>query len=183
MISLVIPSSKYKDSFITAVKEIKMQPFLGSPSVKQFADLDLKKLENDFENYVVKPLIDMMNGVNLPEGFVPATEFWIIKNEKFAGRICLRSRLTNFMEKYIGHVGYMVVPSFRNQGIATHALKCILEKAFENHLSEVLIICEENNLISKHMLVKALEKFGGFEDSPKERDGTVMLRYRIKTSK
>ena len=181
MIKLVIPSSKYQRTFISAVKEIKQLQGFISPSVKQFADYDLEKLENDFDNYIVSPLIDTMNGVNLPQGFVPATEFWIIKDEKFAGRICLRHHLTEFMAKYIGHIGYMVVPSFRKQGIAKTALKYILQEAYKMSLSEVLIICEEDNDISKHMLINAMNNFGGYEDTPQEKSGKKMLRYWIKT--
>lgn len=181
MIKLVIPSSKYKQSFISAVKEIKKLQGFISPSVQQFADYDLKRLEGNFENYIVLPLINTMNGVNLPEGFVSATEFWIIKDENFVGRICLRHELTEFMAKYIGHIGYMVVPSFRKQGIATAALKQVLQRAYEKSLSEVLVICEEDNDISKHMLIKAINTFGGYEDTPQEKNGKKMLRYWIKT--
>lgn len=181
MIELVIPSSKYKQTFISAVKEMKKFQGFVSPSVKQFADYDIELLENDFNNYIVKPLIDTMKGVNLPEGFVSATEFWIIKDGKFAGRICLRHKLTEFMEKYIGHIGYMVVPSFRRQGIAKTALKQVLQKAYNLSFSEVLIICEDDNEISKRMLLSAMNTFGGYEDTPQEKNGKKMLRYWIKT--
>lgn len=181
MIKLVIPSVKYKETFISAVKEMKQLQGFISPSVKQFAEYDLDKLEHDFDNYIVTPLIDTMNGVNLPKGFVPATEYWIIKDEQFVGRICLRHKLTEFMEKYIGHIGYMVVPSFRKQGIARLALKYVLQEAYKRGLSEVLIICEENNYISKHMLLQAIKNYGGHEDVFQEKNGTKMLRYWINT--
>lgn len=181
MIELVIPSSKYKKTFINAVKEIKKNNGFISPSIKQFVDYNIEKLENDFDNYIVRPLIDTMNGINLPEGFVPAIEFWIIKDQKFAGRICLRYKLTEFMEKYIGHIGYMVIPSFRNQGIAQIALNYVLKEAFQNKIFKVLIICEENNDISKHIIANAMKEFGGYEDTPEEKNGIKLLRYWINT--
>ncbi|MGN0913547.1 MAG: GNAT family N-acetyltransferase [Alphaproteobacteria bacterium] len=181
MVDLVIPSVKYKDTFIAAVKELKKQTGFVSPSVQQYADYDLNKLQNNFEDYIVKPLIDTMNGVNLPDGFVPATEFWIIKNEKFAGRICLRHSLTDFMEKYIGHIGHMVIPSMRNQGIAKYALKLVLKKATAKKIKQVLLICEDDNLISKHIIEKFVQRFGGYQDTSTERKGVKMLRYWITT--
>lgn len=75
----------------------------------------------------------------------------------------------------------MVVPSFRKQGIATAALKQVLQRAYEKSLSEVLVICEDDNDISKHMLIKAINTFGGYEDTPQEKNGKKMLRYWIKT--
>ncbi len=179
MVNLVIPSVMYKNTFIEAVKELKEQTGFVSPSVQQYIDYDLNELQNNFEDYIVKPLIDTMNGVNLPDGFVPATEFWIIEDEKFAGRICLRHCLTDFMEKYIGHIGYMVIPSMRNQGVAQKALELILKKSAEKGIRQVLLICEEENLISKHMIEKFMQHLGGYQDTPTERKGVQMLRYWI----
>mgnify|MGYP006916043778 CR=1 FL=1 len=69
MIELVLPSIIYKDSFIAAVKDTKQNGNKGfvSPAVQKFIDYDLAKLDNDFENYIVKPLLDNMRGDNLPQ--------------------------------------------------------------------------------------------------------------------
>lgn len=181
MIKLVIPSVKYKETFINAVKDIKKLEGFISPSVKQFADYDLNELETNFESYIVKPLIDTMNGINLPEGFVPSTDLWIMKDDVFVGRIGLRHELTDFLEKYVGHIGYMIIPAYRKQGIATEALRLMLIEAAQKNIKEVLLICEEDNEISKHMIEKAINKFGGRIDTPQERKGVKMLRYWLNT--
>lgn len=181
MIELVIPSVKYKETFINAVKDLKKLEGFISPSVQQFADYDLTELENNFQDYIVKPLIDTMNGVNLPEGFVPSTDFWILKGNVFVGRIGIRHRLTDFLEKYVGHIGYMVIPSYRKQGIASEALRLILGEASKMNIKEALLVCEEDNDVSKHMLENAVKKFGGRVDTPQERKGVKMLRYWVNT--
>lgn len=181
MLKLVIPSVQYQDTFIDAVKDIKSMTGFISPAVEQFSNYDIERLKNDFENYIVKPLLDTMNGINLPEGFVPSTEFWIIKDDVFVGRIGLRHKLTDFLEKYVGHIGYMIIPSFRNQGIATEALTLVLKEAHKMGIKQALLVCEDDNQVSRHMLEKALQHFGGYQDAPQERKGIKMLRYWINT--
>lgn len=184
MIELVLPSVKYKDSFIAAVKDIKRNGNNGfvSPSVQRFAEYDMARLENDFENYIVNPLLDLMKGINLPKEYVPGTDFWIIKDGTFVGRVGLRHRLNDHLLKYAGHIGYMVVPAYRRQGIGKKALELCLQKAKEIGIDEALLTCHEKNFVSKHLIEQAMHKFGGHQDYSEKEDGEVVLRYWIKTT-
>lgn len=183
MIELVLPSVKYKESFIAAAEDMKRHGREGfvSPAVQKFMDYDLARLENDFENYIVKPLLDNMNGINLPEGYVAGTDFWIIKDGVFVGKINLRHELTENLLRHGGHIGYVVIPSYRRQGIVTKALELCLKKAKEKGIEKVLLTCDATNYVSKHVIEHAMNKSGGYQDVAEKIGETTMLRYWINT--
>lgn len=68
----------------------------------------------DFNNYE--------KGINLPENYVPASYFWLVRGNDFIGEISIRHRLTPALEKYGGHIGYKIRYSEWNKGYGTKML-------------------------------------------------------------
>ena len=185
-ITLELPDIKYKASFIKAVKEMKANPNNIQPSEKDMATTDIERCETDFENYIVKPAHDWHQGKNLPGGWVPWSNYWMIADGEFVGRVSFRHVLANErLQKYGGHIGYMVLPSKRKKGYAKQALLLALRKAKEKGLDEVLVCCRTINEASKRTIENAMRINGGRLDGviPNE-DGTgETLRYWVKTEK
>ena len=65
-------------------------------------------------------------GTNVPERWVPATQFVCLRGEKIVGMIQVRRELNDYLRLYAGHIGYSVHPRHRRQGVATRMLAAAL---------------------------------------------------------
>lgn len=175
---LILPTTEYKTSFIEAVKEYQEHPDTDLRSL-QYRDLSIAELEADFGGYVEK-IKSNARGENLPEGWVPSTVFWLVDGGEFLGRVSIRHRLTEHLEKIGGHIGYDIRPSQRGKGHGNTILALALLKAQELGISRALLTCDETNIISR----KVIEKNGGvFEDHATDpATGVNKLRFWIENT-
>jgi predicted acetyltransferase len=134
---LVLPSVKYKESYLGALEEAKTDP--GNLISK----LQEPKENETFENFV-EHFYDEMKGVNLPEGYVPATMFWLIDNDEFIGRIQIRHKEPDSIRS--GHIGYYVRPSKRKMGYGKKMLEMALLEAKKIGFEKVLLTCNDDNI-------------------------------------
>ncbi len=120
--------------------------------------------------------LDMRQGREL-DGLVPATNFWIIVEEEYVGRISIRHELNEWLKNYGGHIGYEIKTSARCKGYATGALKLALRYCLEKlKLTEVLITCDDQNIPSW----KVIEKNGGIlQEKKKDQNGRLSRYYWI----
>ena len=84
----------------------------------------LKRMENPTEWIAFCKTLD--EGTNVPECWVPATQFVCLRGEKIVGMIQVRRELNDYLRNYAGHIGYSVRPDERQQGIATWMLHNVL---------------------------------------------------------
>jgi predicted acetyltransferase len=111
----------------------------------------------DFAKYV-QDRLDWKKGKNLPEGWIPFSTFWLVRNDNvILGTSRLRHKLTEHLRNNGGHIGYNIRPSERRKGYGTLILKLALKKAHEIGLGRVLIMCDGDNTASS----KIIEKNGG----------------------
>lgn len=174
MLKLVKPSKKYQKTFIEGVKEIQR---IDEGKGMDLQRLDIKAVEKDFFAYLRK-LKDNESGYNLPKGYVCNSDFWLIDNNKFVGKVGLRHKLTPKLRNVGGHIGYIIRPSCREKGYGSKILALALKKAKLLGIKKVLVTCAEKNIGSK----KIIEKNGGklFSRS-KIESGIMELRYWVKT--
>ena len=156
-LSLVSPSSDYKESYLEAVRGFQQE------SLWWHADTDLQKLDENFDAFIEELL-----------GRTGETTFWATIDDKFAGRISVRHELTPALRIMGGNIGYDVSPAFRKMGVATEMLRKVLPFAKTIGLIEVLITCDDNNVGS----IKAIEKNGGvLKETKKLTEGKPFKRY------
>ncbi len=107
---------------------------------------------DNFEPYT-KKLLDYGQGRNLPEGWVSASTFWLVKDdETLLGRTSIRHSLTPALDQRGGHIGYYIRPSQRGQGYGTLILALSLEKAKDLGLKRVLVTCDDDNIASARII-------------------------------
>jgi len=172
---LVTPSEKYKDSFIAGVKEYQGETPLNSRH-EYYRAIDVSDMKDNFDAYL-KRLSDAEIGVGLPSGHVPQTDFWLVDNDQYIGRVSIRHTLTDHLLNIGGHIGYDIRPSQRHKGYGTKILELALPKAKELGIDKLLLTCDETNIPSR----KIIEANGGvFEDKrPNPHGGSDKLRYWI----
>lgn len=136
--------------------------------------LDQKDLS--FHDYI-KQLNDQAKGRGLPEGWVPASSFFLLDDKnKIYGAINIRHRLTEILETLGGHIGYSIRPTERKKGYGSLILNLGLQEAIKLGLKKVLVTCNINNIAS----AKVIQNNGGKFDSISKVDDKTMNRYWIK---
>lgn len=162
---LARPHMQYKESFIAAMREFEKE---GSPPRWSFEALDAH-----FDEYVE---ILIQNETEPMPGFVPQTSYWLIVEEQYAGSIDIRHKLTPALQKFGGHIGYQIRPSFRKKGYGELQLKLCLPYVWQMGIERALITCDDDNIASR----KIIEANGGvLHDSIDNNREVLTRRYWI----
>lgn len=119
------------------------------------------------------------NDINLPEGWVRASQYCLIDldSTKIIGLLQLRHKLNQDLLETGGHIGYSISPSERGNGYAKFMLKEALKSARNLGISDILITANEDNIASNAVILSA---GGELENTFVEEDGNVVNRYWIK---
>jgi predicted acetyltransferase len=126
-----------------------------SPSVRNF--LHYYEEGISFRRYL-EVLAEHERGENLPANHVPSTFLFAFAGTRIVGRVSIRHSLNPYLERFGGHIGYVVVPEYRRQGYATAILRQSLQIARQKlGLRRVLVTCDDDNVGS----IKTIEKNGG----------------------
>ena len=109
------------------------------------------------------------------EGRVHCTYRWIVEDGAVLGAIALRHRLTDFLLRAGGHIGYGVRPSARRRGLASWALGAMLPQARRLGLDRVLVTCDVANEASR----RTIERHGGVLEDVRDTELGRLNRYWI----
>ena len=113
---------------------------------------------NPDEEDVIQRFKDNRDSSKLPSNYVPSYDYFAVDDDKFIGVINIRTRLTEDLLKFGGHIGYGVNPKYRRMGYGTEILRLGLEKIKEFiDEDDVLITCDDDNIGSAMII----EKNGG----------------------
>ncbi|GMQ64450.1 GNAT family N-acetyltransferase [Vallitalea maricola] len=148
-VKLVEPSILYRESFLDFIEDVKET---GYESYELYS-----KAEKDFNEFI-KELLNSSKGINIPEGWVPCSSFWLVDNlEEVIGVIRIRHCVNSEFLEMVGHIGYEIKSTHRKKGYGSKLLELGLVEARKLGLEEVIITCDENNIGSR----KIIEKFKG----------------------
>lgn len=159
---LTRPNIDYKDSYIEAIKEYQ--------STGRYKHFDISSLQNDFETFV-QSLLQEKSIHHRPfqewAEPVPETIAWLVKDEEYLGSVAIRHRLNWHLEKWGGHIHFIIRPSMRGKGFG----KTILRKAIPiaNYLGvekALMTVAPDNQ-----KAIRVIEACGGeFEDETSATD-------------
>lgn len=145
-IKLVEPSLKYEDQ----VMKIR-EDFLNNK--ENFAGCAMLE---DCDNYL--KWIDFDNRLSsiLKDGYVKSHVYLGVResDNKVVGIIDCRMKLTDFLLKYGGNIGYSVSINERRKGYGKEMLRLLLLKCKDEFLMDkVLITCDKENIASKKTIL------------------------------
>ncbi|HIF5637030.1 TPA: GNAT family N-acetyltransferase [Vibrio parahaemolyticus] len=147
---LVSPSPEFESAFLVMYKDFAD----NAPENSEYYSESIA----GFSAYVQR-LNDEAEGVNLREGYVPCSHFWLVDCQKaILGVIRVRHNIGNeFLSLEAGHIGYDIAPSFRGRGYGKQMLKLALPEAKRLGIEKALITADEDNYASR----KVIEANGG----------------------
>lgn len=132
------PSLKDKDEWLRYVLETKEDNPNATPGGF--------KEDTVYENWCQK-IINSSKSINLEEGRVPSSFYFLIDNNRIIGSISIRHSIeSDMLKKFGGHIGYNIRPSERKKGYATKMLSLALKKCQELELYNVMITCKKENI-------------------------------------
>lgn len=115
---LVKPSADYKESFLEALKEYQAEG--------RYTFLDADELKSDFQGFITK-LNDGKRNLHKPYADwvepVPETVLWFVKDDQYIGTLNIRHRLNWHLEKWGGHINFVIRPSYRGKGYGKKMLQ------------------------------------------------------------
>lgn len=147
MVRFVLPSKKYKKSFLEAVKEFRKENNWYVLSV----DIPIDEVNKNFSAYVQR-IRNLSKGIGLAKGYVPETVYWLVDRNKFIGRASIRHRLTKHLRLIGGHIGYEIRPSERKKGYGKKILELTLLKARKLGIKKALVTCDATNTASQKII-------------------------------
>ena len=99
--------------------------------------------------------VDTARGINLPEGFIPCTTYWVMLGDKVIGFANIKHYLNDALRKKGGHIGLALAKEYRGKGLGVQTAKLLIEKARNEYgIGEVLLTNEPENMASRRMCEK-----------------------------
>lgn len=112
------PNVHHKKSYIEALKEFHAEG--------RYTFLDIHQVEENFEDFINKVNAGKKN-LHKPYADwvepVPETVLWLVKDHEFIGTLNIRHRLNWHLEKWGGHINFIIRPSMRNKGFGKKLLR------------------------------------------------------------
>ncbi len=118
---LIEPIETLRGAYIAFVEELRT-------SGEAYAQGYYEQIESDFGAFVER-LRSNAEGKDLPEGWVPSSSHWLVREGRVLGVCNLRHALTENLLEFGGHVAYAVRLFELGRGYATLMLSRVLELA------------------------------------------------------
>lgn len=165
---LVLPCQNYALSYLQALNEgMDDKP---SPEEETL-------IINNFQAWCVRKY-DLSRPVTWPDGTkvprVPFSEFWLVKEDLFIGRIQIRHKLNEFLLQFAGNIGYSIRPSEQRKGYGKKILQMTLPHLKALGIDPVLITCNDNNISS----IKIIESVNGILENKVPTPGSDIPQRR-----
>jgi predicted acetyltransferase len=149
-LKLIHPVKYLEEDYRAALAEFRE---LGENNIESL----FSRCNDDFDLYL-QQTTQAKGGFGLPEGFVPYSTYWTVRNnERIVGFCHFRHYLNPALKIEGGHIGYSIRPSERKRGYGTRQLALLLNECRWLAYQRVMITCDYDNIGS----YKIIEANGG----------------------
>lgn len=162
---LAKPDKEYQESFENYVQAYE------NANDDCYFDIYKKGLES-FDEYL-NDLHNISKGIDVPQGWVATSTFWLIDNHEVVGVVRIRHQEVSTA----GHIGYDISPCHRNKGYGAQILKLALVEAEKIGIKEVIVTCNIDNIASKKIIEKNNGKLLGTIFDEEENEN--LYKYSI----
>ena len=162
---LILPSAAYERSYNAYIDELGDE--VRYPFPLDFDHSDFRALLQRLEEF--------RNGVNLPEGYVPCTTYWLVDGRELVGVSNLRPSLSEKLRHVGGHIGLGIRPSRRGQGLGKLLMQLTVKEAQRHGLTTLRVHCHKHNVPSSRMIIAN----GGVLESEVLVNNDVVQRYTL----
>lgn len=102
--------------------------------------------KEEFVNTVIPNLIRSSQGVEIEEGRVPDTYFFLWNNDVIVGLFKVRHYLNERLRNSAGHIGFGILPEHRRKGYASIGLALAIEELKKViREDQIYMSCEKDN--------------------------------------
>ena len=146
---LIKPSVDYKDSYLEALALYHQEG--------RYKNLSISELKEDFEDFTEErckrrsgAYRDYPDWVEL----VPDSVLWLVKNDEYIGSLKVRHRLNWHLEKWGGHLSFIIRPDKRQMGYGQKLFRKSKQVFDALDINKALITLAPDNHIAKHLIEK-----------------------------
>ncbi len=139
MLDLVKVSEEYAEEIYALLQKI---PADENGFTNTYYDMD----HDTFMTQGMKELLDSDQGINLPNGFVPSTDYYLRLDGEMIGLYHFRHYVNDFLKQGPGHIGYGILKEQRGHGYAAKGLQMLLDAVRESMIDEEFYLeCNADN--------------------------------------
>ncbi|PJB70048.1 MAG: GNAT family N-acetyltransferase [Alphaproteobacteria bacterium CG_4_9_14_3_um_filter_47_13] len=153
---LVRPAANYKESFLEALHEYHQEG--------NFLYKDIALLKNSFNDYIKELRAERGHPHQPYQKWVepvPETVTWLVKDTDYIGTVDIRHRLNWHLEKWGGHIHFIIRPSMRGMGFGRKILLKAMPIANYLGIEKALLTVDPANAAA----IRIIESCGGvFQD-------------------
>ena len=109
------------------------------------------------------------------------TRYFAFLDEKIVGFVICFWEMDHPDCQTLGHVGYMVAPAFRRQGLATAFVNFAQDRYREKGIPSILLATDQDNLASRGLIEKMGGQLVALEEIDYQGQKRQSARYRLDT--
>ena len=131
--------------------------------------------KEEFINNVIPERIKISKGINIPEGKVPETYYFLWDDDEIVGLFKIRHCLNEKLRNGSGHIGYGILPDQRGKGYAKEGLRLAIEECKKIiKEDEIYLSVYKNNPAS----IKVQQDNGAYIVSENEEEYFTRIKLR-----
>ena len=135
--------------------EAALKAFLADFSQAGEKDIAAYFAEPDWSHArIVSTFRARSQGREVQPGFVPTTTSFLVEDGRILGISSVRHRLNASLERFGGHIGFTIRPSYRRKGYANQMLAEAVDRCRAMSIPRIIVTCDPTNIASARTILR-----------------------------